>query len=538
MALGTTKKAVTADDVEKMIRQSEDKAKRPKSKQELAQQEVLTRLAELGAEQVADDGLTFLGDRFILPAAMEGRVDQAEQYLHEYAEQQETPFEITRTFNYRPYDVAAAFDRAMRKVFATGGMGKIQFSFFGVKLPKYRSVASGVGETIQVPEGQVELGLLGGRYQDSDYPATFTLGQSRHKEYGLIGTVEVMAPKKHRAKIEGFFKVMEEELRTGSLYRGKAITASQQPDPQFVDVSSVKPESVVYADEVRTQINVNLWSPIKYAAALRDAKVPLKRAVLLEGPNGTGKTLAGYLTAQIAEENGWTFILVRQGQDDALEALKTAQLYAPAVVWIEDLDLMANNEIGRAQIGKVLDILDNVQAKGTEVMAGFTSNFAEKLDKGVLRAGRLDAVIHVGRLDAVGYEQLVKVTVPERLLDPKVDYAKVSEAFSDFLPSFAAEAAQRAVRYSVARNEGEPGQITTDDLVNAAHGMKAHLELMDQAQHAGTERPPALDQALDKVVAASVAKQIDAAVPSLVRDALDTKALDRDSEHFAVVVDK
>jgi transitional endoplasmic reticulum ATPase len=313
----------------------------------------------------------------------------------------------------------------------------------------------------------------------------------------------VEAPRRHRRRVEGFFSVVEDELARHSIYKGRAIT-SDMITPQFLDTAKTDPSKVIYKQEVMTQLDVNLWAPLRYTDELRRAGVPLKRAVLVEGPNGTGKTLSGSLTAKIAEENNWTFILVRAGEDP-LEALKTARVYAPAVVWVEDLDVIAAAEgtNDRKKISRVLDVLDGMQGKGSEVMAGFTTNFVEKLDKGVLRPGRLDAVIHIAELDASGYERLIRALIPERLLSRKTEMDAVTAEFAGFLPAFAAEAIQRAMRYSIVRNAGKAGVITTDDLIDAARGMKAHLDLMDRAQHTGSD-VATLDEVLAEVVQEAV----------------------------------
>ncbi len=452
------------------------KASRPTTEQERITAELLAKLDELGGQNVTEDALLFTGTQFVLPEQMEGKIDEVVEFLTDWNLQQNAEFQFLRTFNFKPTDGAAAFTRAMKRVFGTTGIGKATYSFFGKRPPQYRSIPSGPGgQTLQVPWGKVSFPLL---------DATFTLGASATDEYGVVFTISVEAPKKHQARIEGFFSVIADELVNGSIYKGQAITAHPE-EPQFVDTSGIDPAKIIYRPEVYEQLDVNLWAPMRYTEALREAGIPLKRAVLLEGPNGTGKTLAGLRTAQIAQENGWTFILVRAG-DDPFGALVTARMYAPAVVWIEDLDVLASAGIsaveGRKAIARVLDTLDNIQSKGAEVMAGFTSNFADKLDKSVVRPGRLDAVIPVGSLDADGYERLVRVLVGDNL-DSEVDFTQVAAAYEDFLPAFAAEAAQRAVRYSITRNAGKPAAIRTADLVDAAYGMKAHLELMDNAKH-------------------------------------------------------
>ncbi len=462
-----------------------------RSEAEATTKAILAALDELGGKNVGEDSLLFQGTQFILPESLHGDISAAVDYLQEWDEQQNTEFEFSHQFNYRPFDGAAAFERAMKRVFGSSGIGKATATMFGRIPPRYRSISSGShGETLQVPWGDVTFSPLS---------ATFTLDANVNREFGLVFDLSVTAPRRHRRRIEGFFDVIERELREHSIYKGKAITPDGM-EPAFVNTDGVDPAQVIYRQEVMTQLEVNLWAPLKYSDALRNTGVPLKRAVLVEGPNGTGKTLSGLLTAQIAEANGWTFILVRAG-DDPFEALNSAKMYAPAVVWIEDLDVIAGTDSvrNRAQVSKVLDALDGVQGKGLEVMAGFTTNFAEKLDKGVMRPGRLDAVIHIAELDANGYERLVRALLPNGLLAPDVDFGEVTASYEGFLPAFAAEAAQRAVRYSIARNQGKPDAITTHDLVSAANGMRDHLRLMEDAQHGG-QKTDTLDDKLAELV--------------------------------------
>lgn len=451
---------------------------REESAQEQNTKRILAALDALGGQNVGEDSLIFTGQQFVLPAAMEGDIPGAMRYLGDWEKQQNKKFRFTRNYHNRPYDGAAAFERAMKRVFGTSGIGKSTFTLFGENPPEYVTVASGPDATIQVPWGEVSF---------SPIDATFTLGYNRDADYGIVFQLSVEAPRRNRKRVEGFFSVVEDELTRHSIYKGRAIT-SDNLEPKFLDVSKVDPDKVIYTREVMTQLDVNMWAPLRYTESLREAGVPLKRAVLVEGPNGTGKTLSGLLTAKIAQENGWTFILVRAGEDP-LEALKTARVYAPAVVWVEDLDVIASAEgtNDRKKISKVLDVLDGMQGKGSEVMAGFTTNFVEKLDKGVLRPGRLDAVIHIAELDAEGYERLIRALIPERLLSKRADMAAVTTGFEGFLPAFAAEAVQRAMRYSIVRNAGKAGVITTEDLVDAAQGMRAHLDLMARAQHTGSD---------------------------------------------------
>lgn len=434
---------------------------------------LLETLAQLGGLTVPDDALIYEGTRFVLPAAMSGDLDAAIDYLEDYKEQQTTKFDFGRKFLYRPYDGAHAFQRAMKRVFGTVGIGKSTFDMFGREhKPRYITVNVSHNQTEQVPWGRVALSPL---------DAVFELGTTGDNTYGTVFYLSVQAPRKYRAHIEAFFRVVEDELAHHSLYRGKAFDGGSEPT--FVDTSRIDPTRVVYTDDVMLQLDVNLWTVLRHSDTLRRNGLPLKRGVLIAGPYGTGKTLAGELTAREAVANGWTFILARP-VDDLEHVLQTAQLYSPAAVWFEDLDVVAQGHSER-QISSLLDSLDGIRAKGADVVAAMTTNHIDRIQKGVLRPGRIDAVIRIEGLDAAGYEKLVRVTLPTEL-QGDIDYGKVATAFEGFLPAFAKEAVDRATRYSVSRNGGNPGVITTDDLVHAANGLRPQLELMESA-HEGVK---------------------------------------------------
>jgi transitional endoplasmic reticulum ATPase len=466
------------------------KQARKRTEQEELRDTVLERLSELGSLSVSEEAIQYEGTRIVLPQVMEGNLDSALEYLKDVRDAEEEEMRFGRTYDYRPNDGYAAFQRAMNRVFGTSGVGKAVWTMFGKELPELISIPVGPGKTMQVPQGRVMFTPLN---------ATFVLHPAMSAS-GIVFRLDVIGPKKYRRHIEGFMDVIADELKERSIYRGKAITADD-PSPEFLDPYLVDAAKVVYAQDALTQLDANLWTVLDHADRLRSLRVPLKRAVLLSGEYGTGKTLTGSLTAQHAVEAGWTFVLVKPGEDP-YAALRTAALYAPAVVWIEDLDVLAQNK-DRGELGRLLDALDGVSVKGTEVIAGFTTNFPESIDKAVLRPGRIDALIHIAGLDRPGFEALVRSRIPEGLLDGSVNFDLVAESMHDYVPAFAVEAAERALRYSMSRNEGVPGVISTQDLVDAADGLRPQYDLMKDASEAGYTKPT-----VEAIIASTVHRKL------------------------------
>lgn len=460
--------------------------KREPTQQEKTQAALRHVLSELGKTLVQEDELLFEGTKFILPAQYNGRVPEAINFLASWQKNQAKRHDFSRTFQFRPYDVGYAFLETMKELTGTKGLGVSKFTFFGEEPPQFVSINVGPNQTTQIPWGQVAFPM---------FDATFELSASRHRDFGLVGHIICSAPKRNQSIIEAIFHKVEDYLKQYSLYRGKAIYGDEM-NPEFIDTRKVDRNKVVYSDNVIRQLEANIWGPIRFTQNYRDQRVSLKRAVLFAGPFGTGKTLGCMLTAQEAEANGWTYIQCRVGEDPAV-TLKTAQLYAPAVVVVEDFD--ANTEATNAvEISRLLEMLDGATNKGQEIIGVFTTNYLEKIQKGALRPGRIDAIIEIDGLDAAAFQKLISVTLGDEWLEKKIDWDAVAVAFEGFLPAFVKEGAERAQRYSMARNGGKPTVIGTQDLVDAADSLRPQLERMLGAKEG--VRPVTIDDRVQTLV--------------------------------------
>lgn len=481
--------AIGPEDMLRMVQAAHTQAATQLSQEEATRQAAMALLAQVGGKSVSESDLTFEGGRFVLPEQYKGRVDEAVRFLQRWQKQQSTHHNYNKIFRYRPYDVAHATNNALKEAFGTTGVGETIQTMFGPQPPQFVDVPISVSESVQVPWDTTAFPPLGEE-------ATIEIGYKNDREAGPLGTVTVFAPRGVKAQVEGLFKLIEKHLREGSIYRGKALIGGDQLMPSFLDVRKVNPDHVIYSDDVLQQLNTNVWALIEKTPVMRQLGESLKRAVLLEGPYGTGKSLAAFLTAQRCVENGWTFLFVRPG-DDLDSAMRTAQLYSPAVVFFEDIDVIG--EAGDpARVSKLLDSFDGIGAKGAEVVAILTTNRKDKIHKGMLRPGRLDAVISINHLDQVGVEKLIKAHVPADMLRV-MDYGTVYESFKGFTPAFAKEAISRAKRYAIVREGGKPSMLTTSDFIGAAKSLAPQLELMHAAEEEKTT--PTVDKAFREVMA-------------------------------------
>jgi transitional endoplasmic reticulum ATPase len=435
--------------------------------QEAETKKVLDTLAELSGSKLTDDQVTRKGTQLILPATMDPA--EAIEFLHDYVEQMETATEFSRTFRYRPWDGAVALQRALLRVTGTTGLAKGSYSFFGYDPPEMRTINVGHDDTMQVPWGRIAVPMIDGMMVVTTMP---------HPTWGPLFHLSVTCPRKFKGAVEGLFNVVEEELKRESIYKGSAIDG--QVDPEFLDLAGVDPNQVIYSEETERQLAANIWSVIRFTSRLRDLGLSRKRAVLLEGPYGTGKTLAAFLTAQEAVKHGWTFLYCRPARDNLANVMSTARLYQPAVVFFEDVDVMTTEDADRDAVSQLLDLFDGITAKSTEIMVVLTTNHKERIHRAMIRPGRLDAVVHIGAYDRIAVERMIDISVPSDKREA-LDYERIAEAMEGFLPAFVKEATDRAMRYAIARNDGEVGVLNTQDFVDAADGLRPQLDLMEGA---------------------------------------------------------
>jgi transitional endoplasmic reticulum ATPase len=456
-----------------------------KSKVEEEKQALLDALAEVGGKLTAEEDIIFQGTKLVIPERMDA--GDAMRFLGDKIEEDERHMTFNRTYRFRPWDGAYAAMNAMKKAFGMVQQKGVR-GMFGVTPPALITINTGPHTTEQVPWGNLEIPMLPG--------VQFLLGTTRDKELGTLFEIQASGPRKFRHHIEGVFRLVEDELRRHSIYRGKAFDGQEQPD--FLDTEAFDETKVIYAKDVLDQLEANVWSLMRYSKTMREHNIPLKRATLFEGPYGTGKTLGAYITAKVAVQNGWTFLYCRPSRDDFAEVMATARLYQPSCVFFEDVDNIASGETpGDDSVSKLLDIFDGINAKGTEIMVVLTTNHADRIHKGMVRPGRLDAVVHIGAPDADGVERFVRVAIQPDLLDSNMDWDAIGKAMDEFYPAFITESIDRAKRYNIARNNGRPTVLSTEDFVQAAEGLRPQLLLMEGAP----ETPPmeALDVAFRRV---------------------------------------
>lgn len=443
---------------------------------------VLERLAEAAGETFsADQGVAYHVDppnKISLPQGMTtatGAKRLAEQAAAD------AQFEVfNRTFKYRPWDGAYAMVSVMKKAFGTTGRAVPIRTFFGSNPPQQIEVEIDVDQTVQIPWGRIEFSIFEG---------TITTAYEQDPDYGMLFKLAIEAPKHYGSAIKGFFNLIEVELEENSIYKGKAVEAivdrSGLDSMRFLRL--VEDDTIVYNQDVMSALDTVLWGVIRNADLVKADGRKINNRVLVHGPYGTGKSESGKKTAAVCRENGWTFFMFRSGESDLSElekVIKTARLYQPAVVMIEDVDVYASNADPN-YMSRLSNLFDGIQSKGDEVMLLMTSNRPAEFSKSMLRAGRIDRMIEIGPLDRDATERMIRKVIGEHRLDPSVDFDRVWDALEDFEPSFVRQTFDQAATAALIRTGSRDYVLDTEDFVVAANILRPQHDMhRNKEEHA------------------------------------------------------
>jgi len=443
-----------------------------------------------------DVALEHSGTKITLPSIPRPMTTQeAREALYEIEQDLETEVMLNHEIECFPLDGAVAFARALLKRYGHPiGMKTPPKSMFdSARPPMLVTVPVSATDKIQVPWGSVKVPNMTGRFE------TMTPGNPASGPKFIIGG-EIL--KKHEKESQEIAALTEELLKSNSIYKGKAIRVSfeyirdERPfdpsldSPTFIDTSNVKPESLIFPEETAKLIEQGLFMPIKSAEACREYGIPLKRGVLLTGPYGCGKTLTANVTAKLCEDNGWTFLYLKDVRDLVL-ALKYAKLYAPCVIFAEDVD-KATNQGRTDELNQILNTLDGVDYKDQEIVTIVTTNHADQINKAMLRPGRLDTVVPVSPPDQQAAERLIRF-YGGNLLSDDINITDAAKALEGHIPATIRECVERSKLIALAREEAEngkgnakiEGKVTAQDLQDSLAGMEPHMELMEGAKANG-----------------------------------------------------
>ena len=297
-----------------------------------------------------------------------------------------------------------------------------------------------------------------------------------------------------------FFYMMMGQAGQGGGGRGVMSfgkTKAKPADPKknkvrFSDVAGEEEEKQELVEVVEF-----LKNPKKFTRL--GAKIP--SGVLLEGPPGTGKTL---LAKAVAGESGVPFfsisgsdfveMFVGVGASRVRDLFDQAKKAAPAIIFIDEIDAIGRrrgngmgggNDEREQTLNQLLVEMDGFQGdEGVIVMAA--TNRSDVLDPALLRPGRFDRKILVGRPDVKGREAILRVHAKNKPIAPDVDLKEIAKQTPGFVGADLANLLNEAALLAARRGKNEIDASDLDEAEDRVIAGPAKHDRVESAQERKT----------------------------------------------------
>ena len=220
--------------------------------------------------------------------------------------------------------------------------------------------------------------------------------------------------------------------------QARAVEGGKDSTVTFADVAG--------ADEEKQELQ-ELVDFLKEPQKFIDLGARIPKGVLLVGPPGTGKTLlaravAGEAGVQFLSISGSDFVelYVGVGASRVRDLFDQAKKDCPAIVFIDEIDavgrqrgtgLGGGHDEREQTLNQLLVEMDGFSAnEGVIVLAA--TNRQDILDPALLRPGRFDRQVYVGRPDMKGREEILRVHTRKKPLAEDVDLKEIARETTGF----------------------------------------------------------------------------------------------------------
>ena len=220
--------------------------------------------------------------------------------------------------------------------------------------------------------------------------------------------------------------------------QARVVSGQERSTVTFADVAG--------ADEEKAELQ-ELVDFLRNPQKFTDLGARIPKGVLLVGPPGTGKTLlakavAGEAGVKFLSISGSDFVelYVGVGASRVRDLFDQAKKEAPCIVFIDEIDAVARqrgaglgggHDEREQTLNQLLVEMDGFAAnEGVIVLAA--TNRQDILDPALLRPGRFDRQVYVGRPDMKGREEILKVHARKKPLAEDVDLKEIARETTGF----------------------------------------------------------------------------------------------------------
>jgi hypothetical protein len=370
------------------------------------------------------------------------------------------------------------------------GQGGWYDSAISTRAPEHVTVPLGEDDSVTC----VRLGLWLAGAQDERLAIMLA---SSNRGMGEQLSLEVMAQDREQgqAVVAELWRLMNER----NVYRGRVLELRarhfHEDEGAPLTVRALPPiarEQIVLPEGVLERIERTTFGMSRHAERLRASGRHMRRGLLLHGPPGVGKTLtAMYLATQMPDRT--VVLLTGQGLGTVTTSVDLATALAPAIVILEDVDLVAMErsfEPTNAILFELLNAMDGLDTDH-DVLFVLTTNAPERIEPALAaRPGRIDQAVELPLPDADGRRRLLELygTGLELMLD---DAGDVIEELAGTSPAFICELLRRSALVAADESDDGPLRVSERQLREALAELRAGSDELTRTLLGDGGGPPA-----------------------------------------------
>ena len=331
--------------------------------------------------------------------------------------------------------------------------GKISYPEFMMNVENGSISSAVIKPNRETPTGEVELYMTSGDKQDfyvldtkeietalRDAGIAYKVAEVQQDNYFMTVIIPIALS---AGVLIFFFVFMNSRSGGGANAKMMNFGKSRAKMSRTSNINFTKVAGLQEEKEELEEIVDFLKNPQKYTGV--GARIP--KGVILVGPPGTGKTL---LAKAVAGEAGVPFfsisgsdfveMFVGVGASRVRDLFEDAKKNAPCIVFIDEIDAVARqrgtgmgggHDEREQTLNQLLVEMDGFGVnEGIIVMAA--TNRVDILDPAILRPGRFDRKVAVGRPDVKGREEILGVHTKDKPLGEDVDLHRIAQTTSGF----------------------------------------------------------------------------------------------------------
>jgi cell division protease FtsH len=291
----------------------------------------------------------------------------------------------------------------------------------------------------------------------------------------LVVRVELAAPRTEQGKAatEQFFKALEDSIKRSRCYRGKVLSMTVQdnysgtaPGLMVHRINPLHRDQVILPLPTLSLLDRNVLNFVQRRDKLLRLGMSTKKGLLFYGPPGVGKThTVHYLATNLPDHT--TLLITGEQVGNLSEYMTLARLYAPSIVVVEDVDLIARHRedmrggVEEMMLNKLLNEMDGIQTDAAIIFI-LTTNRASALEEALAsRPGRIDQAIEFPLPDATSRAKLVQLYSCGVRVDEGVVRYIVGKT-DNVSASFIKELMRRCVQFALDRDELTENVVNSD----------------------------------------------------------------------------